>query len=113
MCYVHVASGTFSPSSPLFLFFLSPCVSLLPLLYLLQTFNNWMDNTLDDLQETFSCSKVSDVEELQADLEKFKEGPLQEASTNYDALNSLVQQMADLGATENPYSTLTPQVCFK
>lgn len=79
----------------------------------MQTFNNWMDNTLDDLQETFSCSKVSDVEELQADLEKFKEGPLQEASTNYDALNNLVQQMADLGATENPYSTLTPQVCFK
>lgn len=77
------------------------------------TFNNWMDNTLDDLQETFSCSKVSDVEELQADLEKFKEGPLQEASTDYDALNNLVQQMADLGATENPYSTLTPQDVYE
>lgn len=95
--------------SPYLLF--SACIP--PPLLLLQTFNNWMDNTLDDLQETFSCSKVSDVEELQADLEKFKEGPLQEASTNYDTLNNLVQQMADLGATENPYSTLTPQVCFK
>lgn len=72
-----------------------------------------MDNTLDDLQETFSCSKISDVEELQADLEKFKEGALQEASGNYDELNNLVQEMAELGATDNPYSALTPQVHFK
>lgn len=69
-----------------------------------------MDNTLDDLQETFVCSTVADVQELQAEMEKFKEGPLQKGNTDYEELNNLVQQMADLGATDNPYTTLTPNV---
>ena len=35
------------------------------------------------------------------------------ASGNYDELSNLVQEMAELGATDNPYSALTPQVHFK
>ena len=82
------------PSSP------SPC----------KLFNNWMDNTLEDLQERVLCSSISDVEQLQAEFEKYKAGDLQDANSKYEDLNGLVQQMADLGATDNPYTTLTPQV---
>ena len=69
-----------------------------------------MENTLDDLKDTFSCSTIADVEELQVELEKFKAGELQDGNGNYEELSNLVQQMADLGATDNPYTTLTPQV---
>ena len=69
-----------------------------------------MDNTLDDLQEAVVCHTIADVEQLQQEHEEFKAGALQEANTKYDALNELVTQMADLGASDNPYTTLTPQV---
>ena len=75
-----------------------------------KAFNNWMDNTMEDLQERDVCHSIEDVEQLQKELEEFKVGPLQEASTNYDELNGLVQAMADLGSTDNPYTTLTPTV---
>ena len=69
-----------------------------------------MDNTIDDLQDTFVCSSTEEVEQLQTELEEFKAGPLQEASGNYDELNALVTTMAELGSTDNPYTTLTPTV---
>ena len=69
-----------------------------------------MDNTLDDLQESFVCNTIEDVQELQSEHEKFKAGELQDASTKYEQLNGLVTQMADLGSSDNPYTTLTPQV---
>jgi Ca2+-binding EF-hand superfamily protein len=75
-------------------------------------FNNWMDNAMDDLQETFVCSSIEEVEQLQAELEEFKAGPLQEASANYDELNSFVTDMAELGSTDNPYTTLTPTLVY-
>ena len=75
-----------------------------------KAFNNWMDNTMDDLQDTFVCSSIEEVDQLQIDLEEFKAGPLQDASGNYDELNSLVTTMAELGSTDNPYTTLTPTV---
>ena len=65
---------------------------------------------MDDLQETFVCSSIEEVEQLQAELEEFKAGPLQEASANYDDLNGFVTAMAELGSTDNPYTTLTPTV---
>lgn len=79
----------------------------------MQTFNNWMDNTLDDLQESFVCSTIADVEQLQQEHEEFKAGTLQEANGKYDELNALVTQMAELGSSDNPYTTLTPQVSSK
>lgn len=69
-----------------------------------------MDNALDDLQEIPVCNSISDAENVIASNEEWKTGPLQEASTQYESLNALVQQMADLGSTENPYTTLTPEV---
>ena len=70
-----------------------------------------MDNTLEDLQEPVICSSIGDVEQEQNQFEAYKAGDLQDANTKYEDLNGLVQQMADLGATDNPYTTLTPQVC--
>lgn len=69
-----------------------------------------MDNCLDDLQEGMITHTIADVEALQAEHEKFKAEALQDANNNYEDLNTLVQQMADLGSTDNPYTTLTPQV---
>ena len=69
-----------------------------------------MDQTQDDLNEEFVCSTIADVEELQAELETFKAGELQEGATRYDGLDALVQQAHDLGGVDNPYTTLTPQV---
>jgi hypothetical protein len=69
-----------------------------------------MDNAFDDLREVPACDTISDAEGVINDNETWKSGPLQEASAKYDELNDLVQQMADLGSTENPYTTLTPEV---
>lgn len=69
-----------------------------------------MDNVLDDMQESFVCNTIEDVQELQGEHEKFKNGDLQDASGKYDQLNNLVTQMAELGSSDNPYTTLTPQV---
>ena len=79
----------------------------------LQNFNNWMDNAIDDLQDTFNIHSIAEVEQLQAEHEEFKATALQEASSRYDELNALVQQMADMGSTDNPYTTLTPNVSDK
>ena len=65
---------------------------------------------MDDLQDGFVCTSTEEVEQLQTELEEFKAGPLQEASDNYDELNGLVTTMAELGSTDNPYTTLTPTV---
>jgi actinin alpha len=76
-------------------------------------FNNWMDNAFDDLREVPACDTISDAEGVINDNETWKSGPLQEASAKYDELNDLVQQMADLGSTENPYTTLTPEGVYE
>ena len=75
-----------------------------------QTFNNWMDNTLDDLAEAVVCSSIADVEELQAKHEEFKAQDLQDANTKYDELNGLVTTMAEMGASDNPYTAHSAQV---
>ena len=72
-----------------------------------------MDNTFDDLQEVPVCDNIADAEQEIASHEEWKSGPLQNASAQYDELNSLVSQMAELGSTDNPYSTQTPQVCIR
>ena len=69
-----------------------------------------MDNAFEDLQEVPVCDSVADAESVIATNDTWKNGQLQEASQKYDELNSLVQEMADLGSTENPYTTLTPEV---
>lgn len=70
-----------------------------------------MDNTLDDLQETFVCSTIADVEQLQQEHEEFKNGGLKEAETKYSELSALTDEMAALGSTDNTYTTFTPTVC--
>ena len=76
----------------------------------LQTFNNWIDNTLDDLQEALNTTSSAEVEAVVKEHEEFKAGALQLGSSDYDELSALVQQMADLGSSDNPYTTLTAQV---
>ena len=76
----------------------------------MQAFNNLVDNTLDDLQETFVCSTIADVEQLQEDHENFKTDSLKDAETKYNELAALTEQMAELGSTDNTYTTLTPTV---
>ena len=71
-----------------------------------------MDNAVEDLQEVPVCDSVAEVEAIIAANDEWKSSALQDASTQYDALNNLVQQMADLGSTENPYTTLTPEVKY-
>lgn len=77
---------------------------------LVQTFNNHMDNTLDDLQENFVCHTIADVQKMQEEFEGWKAAGLQDDNKTYDELNGLTTQMAELGSTENPYTTLTPEV---
>lgn len=69
-----------------------------------------MDNAADDLQDRFNIHSIEEVEQLQAEHETFKAESLQEANANYDELNGYATQMAEMGSTENPYSTLTPTV---
>lgn len=69
-----------------------------------------MDNAFDDLQEVPVCDNVAEADDLIANHELWKSEPLQQASQQYEELNSLVQEMADLGSTDNPYTTLTPEV---
>lgn len=76
----------------------------------LQAFNNLVDNTLDDLQETFVCATIADVQQLQEDHESFKTDSLKDAETKYNELAALTEQMAELGSTDNTYTTLTPTV---
>ncbi|XP_065919404.1 alpha-actinin-1-like [Dysidea avara] len=76
-------------------------------------FNNWMDNAIDDLQDTFNIHSIAEVEQLQAEHEEFKANALQEANGRYEELNGYVQQMADMGSTDNPYTTLTPNDVYE
>ncbi len=69
-----------------------------------------MVNTLDDLQDSFVCSTIADVEKLQQEHEQFKAEGLQEAKDNYEELSALSQAMAEMGSTDNTYTTLTPTV---
>ena len=69
-----------------------------------------MDNAFDDLQEVPVCDNIAEADDLIANHELWKSDPLQLASQQYEELNSLVQEMADLGSTDNPYTTLTPEV---
>ena len=71
-----------------------------------------MDGTLDDLHEPQRSDSVPEAESLVAEHEEWKGGPLAEANAKYEELNGLVQEMAELGSTENPYSALTPEVCW-
>ncbi len=69
-----------------------------------------MDNTFDDLQEQPVCDTIKDAENELAKHETWKENELQEGSSSYNDLNSFVTTMAELGSTDNPYTTLTPEV---
>lgn len=69
-----------------------------------------MDNAADDLQDRFNVHSIEEAEQLQTEHENFKAEALQEASGNYDELNGFATLMADMGSTENPYTTLTPTV---
>ena len=69
-----------------------------------------MDNAADDLQDRFNVHSIEEAEQLQAEHENFKAEALQEASGNYDELNGFATSMADMGSTDNPYTTLTPTV---
>lgn len=69
-----------------------------------------MDSANEDLQEVPVCDSITDAESLIAAHKTWSGGPLQEAGQKYEELNNLVQQMADLGSTDNAYTTLTPEV---
>jgi hypothetical protein len=69
-----------------------------------------VENTLDDLQETFVCSTIQDVEKLQEEHEDFKSGSLKDAETKYNELSALTEAMVEMGSTDNTYTTLTPTV---
>lgn len=81
-------------------------------LSLSQTFNNWMDNTSDDLHEPPICNSVTESEQLVASFDQWKTDDLQTANEQYDEINGFVTVLADLGSTENPYTTLTPTVSW-
>ena len=69
-----------------------------------------MDNAFDDLQEQPVCDAIGDAESELAKHEEWKNSELKTADDNYNALNGLVSSMAELGSTDNPYTTLTPEV---
>ena len=69
-----------------------------------------MDTTTDDLNEPPTCDSIAEAEQLVSEQEAWKAGPLQEASSQYNELNGLVEQLAELGSSENPYTPLEPQV---
>ena len=69
-----------------------------------------MDNAADDLQDRFNVHSIEEAQQLQAEHENFKAEALQEANANYDELNGFATQMADMGSTDDPYTTLTPTV---
>lgn len=76
-------------------------------------FNNLLDNTLDDLQESLLCSTIADVEKLQEEFEAFKAGGLQEANTSYDDLSALNGEMTALSSADNTYTTFTMEVLYE
>lgn len=69
-----------------------------------------MDNAFDDLQEQPVCDNIGDADNEISKHEGWKEKELIEANASYDELNTLVTEMAELGSTDNPYTTLTPEV---
>ena len=69
-----------------------------------------MDNAADDLQDRFNVHSIEEAEQLQTEHENFKAEALQEASGKYDELNGYAAAMAEMGSTDNPYTTLTPTV---
>lgn len=77
------------------------------------TFNNWMDTTADDLHEPPTCDSIAEADQLVSEQEAWKTGPLQEASSQYNELNGLVEQLAELGSSENPYTTLSPEAVYE
>lgn len=68
-----------------------------------------MDTTADDLHEPPTCDSIPEADQLVSEQEAWKAGPLQEASNQYNELNGLVEQLAELGSSENPYTTLSPE----
>lgn len=69
-----------------------------------------MDNAFDDLQEQPVCDSIADADDLIAQYEEWKKTDLNDASAKYAELDALVNEMSELGSTENSYTTLTPTV---
>ena len=76
-------------------------------------FNNWMDNVMDDLDESFKCHTIRDVEELKAQFEEFKDTTLKEGNDSYESLNDLAQQLAQASTADNPYTSHTPTSVYE
>ena len=72
-----------------------------------------MDIAADDLHEPPTCDSIAEADKLVSDQEAWKVGPLQEASSQYNELNELVEKLAELGSSENPYTTLSPEASPK
>jgi len=78
-------------------------------------FNNWMDGAKEDLVDMFIVHTTEEIQGLIDAHEQFK-GTLGEADKEFNAIvalgqevNRIAQQFGIQGASENPYTTLSPQ----
>nr|WAW84868.1 alpha-actinin [Halisarca dujardinii] len=75
-------------------------------------FNTWMDSTADDLEDTFVVHTIQETEELLKEFEVFQNTTLKDGQSQYEELNKVAENMAELGSAENPYTSHTPQSMY-
>lgn len=71
-------------------------------------FNNWLEGAKEDLMDMFSVHTIDEIQELLDAHEAFKAN-MSAAQEEYESISMLVQEMNELGCTDNPYTTLTPE----
>lgn len=88
-------------------------------MFALQPFNNWLDGTREDLVDMFIVHTMDEIQGLLDAHGQFK-ATLGEADKEHNSIIGLVQEVGSLtskyqipGGVENPYTTLTAQVCTK
>nr|L7UZ85.1 RecName: Full=Alpha-actinin; AltName: Full=F-actin cross-linking protein; AltName: Allergen=Der f 24 [Dermatophagoides farinae]AGC56214.1 alpha-actinin [Dermatophagoides farinae] len=79
-------------------------------------FNNWLDETREDLVDMFIVHSIEEIQQLIDAHESFK-NTLGEADKEYKTIVGLAQEVQPMatqyqipGGLENPYTTLTPEV---
>lgn len=80
-------------------------------------FNNWMDGAREDLVDMFIVHSVEEIQGLMEAHEQFKQ-TLGEADREHRSIVGLAQEVQTIaaqfqvpGGVENPYTSLTPNVC--
>lgn len=82
-----------------------------------QPFNNWLDGACEDLVDMFIVHTIEEIQGLIDAHNQFK-ATLGEADKEYQAIIALVNEVQHMtqqyqipGGLDNPYTTLTAQVC--